>query len=44
MEELESEIQVLRSEASKSREETVKRGESRVGDAARRIIEKVAFE
>jgi vacuolar-type H+-ATPase subunit H len=44
MEELESEIQVIRSEASKSREETVKRGESRVGDAARRIIEKVAFE
>jgi len=44
MEELDSEIQTMRSEAEVQRQETAARGESKVGDAARRIIEKVAFE
>ena len=41
---LESEMHALRSEAEARRLETAKRGESRVADAARKIIEKVAFE
>jgi vacuolar-type H+-ATPase subunit H len=44
MAELESEMQALRSEAEARRLETARRGESRVADAAPRIVEKVAFE